>query len=223
MVKESKIYKYALIIGFSLLPLTVFGQDLGSSSGIFNNPKTKTTPKKTAPKPKTPTTSRKTSPRTKPAAVKTARTRTPKPKLQPKQTQIADNANTKLPPPTTQTNLIITVGDKSSGDFDEFFERAIDEGNAARDERQYTKAEAAYLRAQSLKSKDSRAIYGLGNLYSDQQRWEEAERAYRAAIEIEPNAPEAHIALSFVLTQPILGGDLSDRYTQAENSRPTRD
>ena len=54
----------------------------------------------------------------------------------------------------------------------------------------YFKAEAAYRRAQELKSKDSRAIYGLGNIYSDQQRWEEAEKAYRQAIALEPTAPK---------------------------------
>ncbi len=127
-------------------------------------------------------------------------------------------------------DVIITVGlpspdntEKSNltkNEFNELFEESIAEGNAERDEREYTKAEAAYLRAQSLQSslpsKDSRAIYGLGNLYSDQQRWEEAENAYRTAIEFEPTAPESYIALSFVLTQPIIGADLSDRYSEAE-------
>ena len=86
----------------------------------------------------------------------------------------------------------------------------------ARDAREYTKAESAYLRAQSLQNKDSRAVYGLGNLYSDQQRWEEAERAYRTAMEIEPTAPESYIALSYVLTQPIIGTNLAERYSEAE-------
>jgi superkiller protein 3 len=67
-----------------------------------------------------------------------------------------------------------------------------------------------------LKIKDSRAIYGLGNLYSDQQRWEEAEAAYRMAIDFEPNNADAYIALSFVLTQPIIGMDLGGRYAEAE-------
>lgn len=115
-----------------------------------------------------------------------------------------------------RNEIIINVGQKTSGDFDELFEQAIDEGNTARDERSYNAAENAYRRAQSLKPKDSRAIYGLGNLYSDQQRWEEAERAYRQAIQLEPESPEAHIALSFVLTQPIVGSNLSDRYSEAE-------
>jgi tetratricopeptide (TPR) repeat protein len=67
-----------------------------------------------------------------------------------------------------------------------------------------------------VKPKDSRAVYGLGNLYSDQQRWEEAEAAYRAALQIEPVNSISHIALSYVLTQPIAVPNLSDRYDEAE-------
>lgn len=206
MRKNFRIFKCGLLIAL-MMPVVALGQDLGSSSGLFNNPKAKTTaktpPKKAAPKPK------KTV-----AAVR-------KPARNPNKTKTAKRTAKKPPSvnqetPLINTNLVITVGDKSSGDFDEFFEKAIEEGNAARDDREYTKAEAAYLRAQSIKTKDSRAVYGLGNLYSDQQRWEEAERAYRTAIEIEPTAPESHVALSFVLTQPIIGGNLADRYAEAE-------
>ena len=214
MLKNLKIYKYGLIIGFLLLPMVIFGQDLGSSNEIFAKPKTKTTPKKTAPKPKSAAV-KKAAPKPKPAARATRAKTAPKSRVARKKPQVAV-ADPEPPVAEPQTNLVITVGDKSTGDYDEFFERAIDEGNLARDARQYTKAEAAYLRAQSIRVKDSRAIFGLGNLYSDQQRWEEAERAYRTAIEIEPTAPEAHIALSFVLTQPIIGGNLSVRYAEAE-------
>ncbi|MCY7348414.1 MAG: tetratricopeptide repeat protein [Pyrinomonadaceae bacterium] len=222
MIKELRIFKYGLIISLLSSPVVALGQDLGSSSGLFNNPKTKTVaktaPKKTIPKPKrTGAVNKKTTPK---PAVRTARNSN-KPKIAKKRVEekplIAVKQPT-LPPilPPSNAAMVITVGDKSGGDYDEFFEKAIEDGNSARDQRQYTKAEAAYLRAQSVKIKDSRAIYGLGNLYSDQQRWEEAERAYRTAIEIEPTAPEAYIALSFVLTQPIMGGDLADRYTEAE-------
>lgn len=215
MLEKLKIYKFGfLFIGLIILPTTIFGQDLGSSSDLFGNPKTKkttktepkkTTPKKVAEKKKTPPKTARTKKPTPP------KTKTTKKTVKP---QIADNQTQQVAP--IDKSVVITVGDKTTGEFDELFERAIEEGNAARDERQYIKAEASYLRAQSLKTKDSRAIYGLGNLYSDQQRWEEAERAYRTAIEIEPNAPEAMIALSFVLTQPIIGTNLADRYVEAE-------
>ncbi len=119
----------------------------------------------------------------------------------------------KTPP---NDNIVITVGQPSTGNFEELFEEAIIEGNLARNTRDYVKAENAYSRAKAIKPKDSRAIYGLGNLFSDQQRWEEAEMAYRKAIELEPNNPNAHIALSFVLTQPVVGTNIGERYAEAE-------
>jgi tetratricopeptide (TPR) repeat protein len=116
-------------------------------------------------------------------------------------------------------NIIITVGQKNpAASFDEILEAAIEEGNAARDARDYAASEKAYRRAQSLKPGDARATYGLGNIFSDQQRWEEAEKAYRQAIAMEPDSPEAYIALSFVLTQPVSGVNLSERYAEAEKT-----
>lgn len=245
MLSEFKYCRLGLILlSILVFPTILLGQDLGSSNGLFrsSNPTTKTssTTKKTTPKPK-PASEKKTSVKKESAKKESARKEsskrdsaktavksssksydktgrnsskpkteiaktTPKPVFQPTGT------------PTPRTDIIINVGQKTSGDFDEFFEQAIDEGNTARDERNYNTAESAYRRAQNLKPKDSRAIYGLGNLYSDQQRWEEAERAYRQAIQLEPDSPEAHIALSFVLTQPIVGSNLSDRYAEAEKT-----
>ena len=219
MRKKTKIYQYAfLLIGLFSLPILAFGQDLGSSNELFNNPKTKKTTKTPTKKaaPKKATVAKKTPPKIVPKTVRKTTPAKRKPTKTATKTQIAAKPPTATPP----TNIVIKVGDKTTGDYDEFFERAIEEGNAARDERQYTKAEAAYLRAQSVKIKDSRAIYGLGNLYSDQQRWEEAERAYRAAIQLEPSGAEAYTALSFVLTQPISDANLADRYAEAEEAAP---
>lgn len=243
MLEELKNHRMSLILGCMLLfPTILFGQDLGSSNGLFraSNPTTKSTtaPKKTTSKPK-PQVEKSTSARNSSAKKEVSKTNakkesskttaakkesskstktTPKPK-----NEVAKNATKPVIPATKtvanrppQNEIIINVGQKTSGDFDELFEQAIDEGNTARDERNYYGAENAYRRAQSLKPKDSRAIYGLGNLFSDQQRWEEAERAYRQAIQLEPDSPEAHIALSFVLTQPVVGSNLSDRYLEAE-------
>lgn len=219
MIKDLKFYRYGfLLICFTS---TAFGQDLGSSSGLFNSPSPKSskpTKKKTTAKKSSPPISKKTvsKPRT-----TTARTAT-KPTKSKKTVEISKSkpptvVSTPKPHPP-QTNVVIMVGQPTTTteNFDDLFEQAIEDGNAARDEREYARAEVAYLRAQSLKIKDSRAIYGLGNLFSDQQRWEEAERAYRTAIQIEPKSPEAYIALSFVLTQPIAGANLGDRYAEAE-------
>jgi tetratricopeptide (TPR) repeat protein len=96
------------------------------------------------------------------------------------------------------------------------FEQLIEQGNSARDDRDYSKAESAYKSARSIKPRDGRAVYGLGNLYNDQQRWEEAENAYRTAIQLEPSSAVTYVALSYVLTQPLAVANLSERYAEAE-------
>lgn len=211
-----------LILCFTVMPGDVSGQDLGSGSGLFDK---RTTPKKkpvrrSAPAKKKRTTSKKTSPtrtaRKKSApATTTERPVTKAPAQKPENdaaTAETDDGTGALPSRT----IIINVGDKTNGDFSELFERAIADGNRARNLRNYIEAENAYGRARTLDPKDSRAIYGLGNLYSDQQRWEEAEKAYRQAILIEPENPAAYIAISYVLTQPVVGSSLGERYQEAE-------
>ncbi len=99
---------------------------------------------------------------------------------------------------------------------DDLFEDLIEQGNLFRDDRNYAAAEAAYSRARTLKPRDSRAVYGLGNLYSDQLKWQEAEKSYRDALQLEPNNAVAHIALSYILTQPVTAPNLSERYAEAE-------
>lgn len=223
-----------------------FGQDLGSSNTLFGaKKKTTPVAKKTAAKKpastakKTPaktttksagtakkTTAAKTRTTTKPAAKKNTTARntvaaktvpdTPRPNYRLPVTDVPAQTAANDDPPRPRNDIVITVGQKTSGEFNELFEQAIEEGNTARDERNYVRAEGAYLRAQSLKTGDSRAVYGLGNLYADQQRWEEAERAYRTAMQMDPASPESYVALSFVLTQPIAVANLADRYEEAE-------
>src|SRR5205085_4899430 len=65
--------------------------------------------------------------------------------------------------------------------IEERFEDALDAGNSARDARKYAEAEKAYRDAGQLKPKDWRGWYGLGNVYTDQQRWDDAEKAYLPA------------------------------------------
>jgi tetratricopeptide (TPR) repeat protein len=238
-MKRFRIYTRILLLVFTTaLAGAAFGQDLGSSNTLFGAKKktpppakkpaakkpvstAKKTPAKATPKPSTsaktrstrkPAPKKNTATAVKPAAeaAKTA-TRTP---IRDIPAQTAANNDVSAPKP--KNDIIITVGQKTSGEFSELFERAIEEGNIARDERNYVRAEGAYLRAQSLKTGDARAVYGLGNLYADQQRWEEAERAYRTAMQMDPAAPESYVALSFVLTQPIAVANLSDRYEEAE-------
>lgn len=228
-----KVRNLVIFSVFLALPTFVFGQDLGSSNGLFRSPnpssKSSSTEKKTTSKPKTTTPKKETAKKEAPAKKESAKSTTAKnsskssssaKSKQPKQ-QVA-KATERIEPAKIAVNkpqpnnIYINVGQQTTGDFDELYEKSIDEGNMARDDRNYSNAETAYRRAQSLKPKDSRAIYGLGNIYSDQQRWEEAEKSYRQAIQLEPNSPEAHIALSFVLTQPVSGTNLGERFAEAE-------
>ncbi len=106
----------------------------------------------------------------------------------------------------------------SAEEIEEMVEDKLDEGNEARDARNYAEAEKAYREASQLKARDSRAYYGLGNIYTDQQRWEEAEKAYRQAAQFGSAIPDIYIALSFVLVQPRSGGSLAKRLVDAEQS-----
>jgi len=103
----------------------------------------------------------------------------------------------------------------AAAEIEERYEDFLDEGNEARDDRKYAEAENSYKQAQQLKPNDWRAAYGLGNIYTDQQRWEEAEVSYRKAIATNQNA-DTFIALSYVLIQPRSSGNSAKRLTEAD-------
>jgi tetratricopeptide (TPR) repeat protein len=98
----------------------------------------------------------------------------------------------------------------------ERIEDLLDKGNAARDGRKFAEAEEAYKEVLKLKARDARAAYGLGNIYSDQQRWDDAEAAYRNSVAWAPGNADAYVALSVILVQPRTGGDNAKRFADAE-------
>lgn len=98
----------------------------------------------------------------------------------------------------------------------ERIEDLLDAGNQARDTRNFTGAEDSYKGVLKLNPRDARAAYGLGNIYSDQQRWDDAEAAYRNSIAWAPKSADAYVALSVVLVQPRAGGDNAKRFAEAE-------
>jgi tetratricopeptide (TPR) repeat protein len=231
MVKVVRKCGFWFLICGVLTVASVVAQDLGSSSGIFRPSNPKTSKKTTKPAPKT-TAPRKKAEIAKTTAPRPSRTTAPKTSKPVAKTPVGGNKTTKNSPNKTRNktqannqpvksietksgNVVINIGKKNDS-VDEKLEEAIDEGNTARDERDYAASEKAYRRAQSLRPRDSRALYGLGNIFSDQRRWEEAEKSYRQAIALEPESPEAHIALSYVLAQPVAGVNLSERYAEAE-------
>jgi tetratricopeptide (TPR) repeat protein len=96
-------------------------------------------------------------------------------------------------------------------------EDLLDKGNAARDARQFVDAENSYKEVLKLKPRDARAAYGLGNVYSDQQRWDDSEAAYRNSVAWAPTNADAYVALSVVLVQPSASGDNARRFADAES------
>ena len=102
------------------------------------------------------------------------------------------------------------------GNVAERIEDLLDKGNQARDTRNFAGAEDAYKEVLKLRPRDARGAYGLGNIYADQQRWDDAEAAYRNSVAWAPNDADAHVALSVVLVQPRAGGDNAKRFADAE-------
>lgn len=96
-------------------------------------------------------------------------------------------------------------------------EDLLEKGNEARDSRKFAEAEDSYKEILKLKPRDARAAYGLGNVYSDQQRWEDAETAYRNSVTWAPTNADAYVALSVVLVQPRADGESAKRLTDAES------
>src|SRR4030095_11349763 len=88
--------------------------------------------------------------------------------------------------------------------------------NQFRDARKFAEAEEAYQGVLKLKPRDARAAYGLGNVYSDQQRWDNPKTSYRDAVQWAPKDPDAYVALSVILVQPRGGDDNAKRFADAE-------
>ena len=116
--------------------------------------------------------------------------------------------------PTTRRGTRTPTAASSSEDK---IEDLLDKGNQFRDARRFAEAEDSYKSILKIKAQDGRAAYGLGNIYSDQQRWEEAEVAYRNAALWSPTNVDALVALSVVLVQPRTGEGNAKRFADAES------
>ncbi len=128
----------------------------------------------------------------------------------------AKNPETKKKPGTATKPAGRTAGPARNRAVEERVEELLDKGNEARDTRKFAEAEDAYKEVLKLKPRDARAAYGLGNIYSDQQRWDDAEAAYRNSVTWAPTNADAYVALSVALVQPRAGGDNAKRFADAE-------
>lgn len=91
----------------------------------------------------------------------------------------------------------------------EAIERAIADGNQARDANDYERALAGYRKAEELNPQDARAHYGLGNVYSDLYCTDSAIESYHKALGIKKDYREALLALGYAYIA-------KERYDEAE-------
>jgi tetratricopeptide (TPR) repeat protein len=100
--------------------------------------------------------------------------------------------------------------------LDDRIDDLLDKGNNARDAKRFAEAQESYEGVLKLRAHDSRGAYGLGNVYTDQRRWDDAEKAYRDAVEWSPKDVDALVALSVVLVQPVDGANNAKRFADAQ-------
>ena len=100
--------------------------------------------------------------------------------------------------------------------LDDRIDDLLEKGNHARDAKSYAEAQEAYEGVLKLRARDARGAYGLGNVYTDQRRWEDAEKAYRDAVEWSPKDVDALVALSVVAVQPVAGANNAKRFADAQ-------
>ncbi len=100
--------------------------------------------------------------------------------------------------------------------LDDKIEDLLDKGNQARDAKKFPEAQEAYEGVLKLRANDARGAYGLGNVFTDQRRWADAEKAYIDAVQWGPTNVDAMVALSVVLVQPVTGANNAKRFADAE-------
>jgi tetratricopeptide (TPR) repeat protein len=119
--------------------------------------------------------------------------------------------------PNTRRTTTARATGPSSAEIEDRVDDLLEKGNQFRDARRFAEAEDSYQSILKVKAHDGRAAYGLGNIYSDQQRWGESEAAYRNAVLWSPSDVDALVALSVVLVQPRSGVGNAKRFADAES------
>ncbi|HKP46893.1 MAG TPA: tetratricopeptide repeat protein, partial [Pyrinomonadaceae bacterium] len=137
--------------------------------------------------------------------------------FRPKNPESKKRATRTSPPSNRRTGNRTTTTATPNPAVADQVEDLLDKGNQFRDARRFAESEDSYQGVLKLKPRDSRAAYGLGNIYSDQQRWDDAEAAYRNAVAWNSSDVDALIALSVVLVQPRAGAGNAKRFADAES------
>jgi tetratricopeptide (TPR) repeat protein len=110
--------------------------------------------------------------------------------------------------PKTNTPSRGAPVEQPTRDPSEETEEAIEGGNTAQSAKNYIVAESQYRRALLINSKESRAYYGLGNVYLAEGRYDDALSFYKSAIQFNPDFVEAHIQIGYIY-------DAQRRYSEA--------
>jgi tetratricopeptide (TPR) repeat protein len=114
----------------------------------------------------------------------------------------------------TANNLPQPVASTSADDKQQDIEKAIADGNEARDKNSYEQALDHYRKAEALSPKEARAFYGMGNLYSDLSCYDSAIESYRNALDLKKDYLEALIGLGYAYIS-------KERYDEAEKQFQT--
>jgi tetratricopeptide (TPR) repeat protein len=102
----------------------------------------------------------------------------------PKKTSAAVLPSGVPPPVKAPQSSLESVQNQAGEDMNDEVEDALALANSARDDKppRYSDAERAYKLAIKLNFKDPRPYQGLGNIYFDQKKFEEAAKAYKEAL-----------------------------------------
>ena len=99
-------------------------------------------------------------------------------------------------------------------------EQAYDDGMRRFDAGDLAGAARAFEQALALEPGFERALYQLGNVRQDQERWADAERCFRGAIALAPDHAEAHNNLGVVLQVLGRSRDAEACYARAAELKP---
>src|SRR5258708_24421464 len=104
--------------------------------------------------------------------------------------------------------------------LDDRVEEAIEKGDKARDEKNFSEAESQYRRALALNPNEARAYYGLGNTFFDQENYDDAVAAYKEATRLKADYAEAFNDLGFVYAKQKHYGEAIENYRRAIAVKP---
>ncbi len=97
-----------------------------------------------------------------------------------------------------------------------------DAGDAARDMREWTKAEEAYRSHLDAKPEDAEIWVQYGHALKEQNKLSEAEAAYRTSLSLSPDNADSHLQLGHALKLQRRLGEAAESYERSLELKPTK-